>query len=329
MTPVTERPRPAYPAIDVHTHLGRWLSPAWAAPDVTALLDVLDAANVERVVNLDGRWGEELTANVERYDRAHPGRFTTYCHVDWSLLRAGAPASALVGQLEDSVRRGARGVKVWKDLGLRLRTATGARLRTCDEDVVTVLRRAGELGLPVLIHTADPPAFFDPMDGDNERIEELTRHPHWRVADARRYPTFATLLGEFDQLLSAAPQTQFIGAHVGAHAEDLADVSARLEAHPNIVVDIAGRLSELGRQPRAFARLVARHPDRVLFGTDSHGADPDTLGRYFRFLETDDENFAYSRSEPPPAGRWRIAGADLPDAFLRAIYRDNALRLGL
>jgi hypothetical protein len=118
VTPVTPTPRPAVPCVDAHNHLGRWLHPdrRWIAPDVPVLLALLDAHDVETVVNLDGRWGEELTANLERYDRAHPGRFVTFAHLDWRALTADDPTAVLRAQLDDAVRRGARGLKVWKDL---------------------------------------------------------------------------------------------------------------------------------------------------------------------------------------------------------------------
>lgn len=318
-----------YPAIDVHNHLGRWLSSDWMNPDVAAIVGIMDDLGIERVVNLDGLWGDELSANIHRYDRAHPGRFATFCHVEWERLATPDALPGLLEQLEDSRRRGARGVKVWKNLGLHFKREDGSRLQADDEPVVTVLRRAGDLGMPVLIHTADPTAFFAPLDGDNERLDELTRYPQTWVGDRRRFPTFDTLMREFDGLLAGASGTLFIGAHVGNHAENLADVSARLDRFDNLVVDIAGRISELGRQPRAFARFVEKHADRILFGTDNFPMEADTLTRYFRFLETDDEDFAYSMDDPPPLGRWRIGGADLGDAALRRIYRDNALRLGL
>ena len=329
VTAVTETPQAKYPVVDCHNHLGRWLSSDWMVGDVPDMLRIMDEANVERLVNLDGLWGDELSSNVDRYDRAFPGRFTTYAQIEWEQLTTPDGLARLMAQLDDSRRRGAKGVKIWKNLGLHFKNAQGGRLGTDHHDVIALARRAGELGLPVLIHTADPRAFFEPLNGDNERIEELSRYPEAWVGDRARFPTFATLMLEFDALLAGAPDTQFIGAHLGCHAEDLADVSARLDAHPNLVVDIAGRISELGRQPRAFARFVSRHPDRILFGTDNYPLDSDTLGRYFRFLETEDENFPYSFDDPPPLGRWNISAAALPDKHLRAIYRDNAIRLGI
>lgn len=327
--------RPPVPAIDVHNHLGRWLSPdgGWLVPSVADLLAVMDDVGVERVVNLDGRWGAELEANLERYDRAHPGRFTTFCHVDWRALAAGDDGRALVADLDASVAAGARGLKIWKDLGLEVRDASGALVAPDDERVVRVVRRAGELGIPVLVHTADPVAFFDPVDGTNERVEELAVHPEWWFGDRSRHPAFEDLMASLEALVAACPDTAVIGAHVGCHAEDLGAVGRMMSAHPNFHADLGGRLGEIGRQPRAFARLVAEHPDRILFGTDAYPPDPQAYRNLYRFLETADEHWPYEgaddEAEPGSQGRWRVSGADLPADVLPAIYRDNALRLGL
>lgn len=326
--PAHQRLTPVVPAVDVHNHLGRWLSTDWMTPDVDALLRLLDDCGVERVVNLDGRWGEELSANIARYDSAHPGRFSTFCHVEWARLAEPDGVPALLAQLEDSARRGAQGVKVWKDLGLQVRDRQGALVMPDDERVATVLGRAGDLGLPVLVHTADPVAFFEPLDERNERLEELTEMPQWWFGDRDRYPAFDTLMGCLDRLLAAIPGTTVIGAHVGCHAEDLSRVSAMLHRRPNFHVDLGGRLGELGRQPRAFAAFVAEHPDRVLFGTDAFPLDADALRTAYRFLETADESFPYAAGcEVPPQGRWAISGAALPVDLLRKVYRENALRL--
>jgi predicted TIM-barrel fold metal-dependent hydrolase len=284
---------------------------------------------VTTVVNLDGRWGPELEENLQRYDRAHPGRFVTFCHIDWSQLRtrpAGDAVTVLQDQLAESARAGARGVKVWKDLGLQLTDDEGSRVMPDDPRVVQVLRTAGELGLPVLIHTADPVAFFDPLDETNERFDELGAMPQWWFGDGR-HPGFGALMASLDSLVGQCAGTTFIGAHVGGWAEDLAAVGAMLRRRPNWHVDLGGRLGEIGRQPRTFARFVAEFPNRVLFGTDAFPPYADAYRRYYRFLETDDDHFPYTDEDVPPQGRWAVYGCALPDEHLEAVYSGNARRL--
>lgn len=326
---VTRVERPAVPCIDIHNHLGRWLSNDgdWIVPDVSALLDVLDAHDVATVVNLDGRWGPELTANLERYDLAHPGRFVTFCHFDWSALGDSLPTRLLSRQLEDAVARGARGVKVWKDLGLSWRDGSGRLVLPDDPIVVGLLEAVGEAGLPVLIHTADPVAFFEPLDRDNERMDELGERPDWWFGGPD-HPPFERLIEALESLVSRTPHTTYVGAHVGCYSEDLGWVDRMLTAYPNFHVDTGGRISELGRVPRSFRRLVLAHPDRVLFGTDSYPPDAGAYELAFRFFETDDEAFSYApECEIPPQGRWDVAAADLPASLLPAFYANNARRV--
>ena len=320
------------PVIDVHNHLGRWLSDdgEWLVPDVGEFVAMLDAVGLEAIVNLDGRWGGELAANIARYDIAHPGRILTFCHVDWEVLGLDIDAQAVVQQLtqqlEESVRAGACGVKVWKDLGLSVRDTSGALVMPDDHRVISVLRAAGDLGLPVLIHTADPVAFFEPLTPSNERWDELQVHPEWWFGRPG-LPAFGELVERLGRLVSSCPGTTFIGAHVGCWAEDLDAVGHMLAGLPNWNIDIAGRLGELGRRPRQFSTLVESHPDRVLFGTDCFPPAPADYERHRRFLETDDRDFAYHGERTPPQGNWTIDGAGIDRRLLPGLYRENARRL--
>jgi predicted TIM-barrel fold metal-dependent hydrolase len=338
--PATHVPRAATPAIDAHNHLGRWLAPdvdwvadelaggrpgvPWTVPDVGALLAMLDACNVEAVVNLDGRWGAELEANLDRYDRAHPGRFLTFCQLDWRLPAEGDDfARAMVASVERSAAAGARGLKIWKTLGLGVPDAAGRLLLLDDPRVAPVWDAAGECGLPVLIHVADPVAFFRPIDAANELFDLLVAHPEWWFGDPR-FPSYDRLLESLENVLAAHRGTTFIGAHVASCSEDLARVGRMLADHPNLVVDISARIDELGRQPRAARRLIEAHPDRVLFGTDAFPPSAEVYATYFRVLETDDEHFGYGSGAAPTYGRWALYGMELPADALRAVYRDNA-----
>lgn len=321
--------RAAVPAIDIHTHLGRFETPGrWAAPDVGALVERMDRLGLEVLVNLDGGWDGELDENLARYDHAYPGRFHTLCNIDFDAFARGEDTQAVVRRLEESADRGARGVKIYKSLGLGHRDAQGQLLLPDDPRVVPVFRRAGELGLPVLIHTADPLAFFDPVDRFNERIDELVEHPDWWFGDRATYPSFDVLYASLDSLVAQCPGTTFVGVHVGCLAEDLDRVTQMLVRHPNFVVDLAARLGEIGRQPRRFARLVEEFPTRVLFGTDENPLVSGQYEPYFRFLETTDESFEYDLAhDVPPTGRWTVSGCGLSREQLVAVYRDNARRI--
>jgi predicted TIM-barrel fold metal-dependent hydrolase len=327
--PVHEVPRARFPAVDAHNHLGRWLSEdgAWVVEDVRALVASLGESNVAAIVNLDGRWDDDLERNLDRYDRSHPGRFATFCHLDWREASSPGWPARLVASLDRSAAAGAKGLKVWKDLGLHVRDERERLLLPDDPRLSEVWDAAGELGLPIWIHTADPIAFFEPLDATNERLEELFVNPDWSFADRDRFPTFDRLLDALEAVVGSHPRTTFVGVHVGNAAEDLARVERMLTNNPNYHVDIAARIAELGRQPRATRRLIESYPDRVLFGTDAFPPDAEVYAISFRFLETEDEAFDYEPGEIPPQGRWTISGLGLPDQVLAQVYATNARRL--
>lgn len=318
--------RAAVPAVNFHAHLGRWLSGdgSWTETSPDRLLQMMDERNIEATINLDGRWGAELEANLDRYDRAHPGRFFTFCHVDWRLLDRHDGPRLLVESLQRSIAAGARGLKVWKDLGTKVKAR--GRLVLPDDPLLEALwEEAGNLGIPVVAHVADPMAFFEPVGPHNERLEELLRHPGNSLAH-EGMGQFHRLLGSLEHVVSSHPRTTVVAAH-GFHAENVGHVASMMDRYPNFHIDIAWAHLQLGRQPRAARALVVAHPDRVLFGTDVFPLRSGIFPIYFRFLETADESFSYTDEVPPGSGRWPIYGLDLPGDVLAQVYRDNAVRL--
>lgn len=317
--------RSAVPAIDVHTHLGRWLTSdgQWMEKDVDRLLEAMDASNLAGAVNLDGRWGRELEENLERYDRSHPGRFYTFCHVDWRLLgRPGGP-DQLARSLEQSVAAGARGLKVWKDLGLGVE-CHGRRVLPDDPMLSPVWEAAAAMGIPVLIHVADPLAFFLPADRYNERLEQMLLDPRgWRHHGGAEQ--FHRLIDSLEHLVARQQQTTFIAAHA-YYPQNLPRVAGMLERYQNFYIDIASAASELGRQPREARSLIVKHPEQVLFGTDVFPWSPGARQVYFRLLETADEAFRCS-GDGGGFGPWDMYGLDLPKDVTQKVYRDNAAAL--
>ncbi|WP_222853839.1 amidohydrolase family protein [Fodinicola acaciae] len=324
--------RARFPAVDAHAHLGRWLSDwvgrdgQWLVPDVSTWLDDMDRYGVRAFVNLDGRWGAELEANLDRFDRAFPGRIATFCHVDWSALARPGQADQLVTGLAASAAAGAAGLKVWKDLGLHVRDHRGELVLPDDPRLFDLWSAAGDLGVPVWWHVADPVAFFEPVDERNEYLEMLAGRPAWSYAGGA-FPRFHRLIDAMEAVVAAHPSTTFVAVHGGNYAENLGWVSRMLDTYPNLHIDIAARVAQLGRQPRATRALLVAHPDRVLFGCDEIPSTGESYPIHFRFLETADECFPHSLDDPPSFGRWTISGLHLPDDTLANIYAGNALRL--
>jgi predicted TIM-barrel fold metal-dependent hydrolase len=329
--------RPRFPVIDAHNHLGVPFGGDWSGRTARELEAAMDASGVERLVDLDGGWGDGLRGEIERWQAALPGRVAVFAGLDYAMW-ADDPAfgETEAARLREGVAAGARGLKVWKHLGLRARDRGGRLVAVDDPRLDPLWAVAGELGVPVTIHVADPVAFFEPLDERNERWEELHAHPDWHFwptrpagrSDTDGFPPFDELIDGLEAVVARHPGTTFIGAHVGCAAEDLARVSLILERAPAFHVDLAARIGELGRQPSTAKAFIERWADRVLFGTDM-APDPAWWAVYYRFLETADESFAYdaNEDEPPSQGRWRIHGLHLADDVLRRVYHDNAVSL--
>lgn len=325
--PLTELPASPPAIVDAHNHLGRWLTEGWAAPDVGELLATMDETGVAAIVNLDGLAGEELTANLERYDLAHPGRFATFAQWDRSRFADGDWDGLAMGVAE-AARRGAKGLKVWKDLGLHLRDDRSEPVMPDDPRLDPAWDAVVAADVPVTIHVADPVAFFEPLDERNERVEELLAHPDWWFGDRSRFPTFDRILEALESLFARRPDVTWIGAHLLCCAEDLTWVSRILDTYPHTFADVAARLPEIGRVPRATRELLLRHPDRIVFGTDAFPPEAAVYEIHRRFFETPDEHVPYEPwDESPREGRWTISGIDLPPDVLAQVYSGNARRL--
>ena len=328
--PVT---RARYPFIDVHNH--QWRMPDQDLSEVTAEMDGL---NMAVMVNLSGRGfrretaadgtvrlalndGDFLKRAVANAERNAPGRFIVFTNVDLSGMEEPGWSDRAVRQLESDVANGARGLKVYKSLGLDLKDGTGRRVPVNDPRLDPIWARCGELGIPVLIHSGEPASFWMPKDGNNERLLELMERPE-RYRDPAEVASWEQILGEQHAVFRNHPRTTFINAHLGWMGNDLGRLGRLMDELPNMVTEIGAVLAELGRQPRFARAWFIKYQDRVMFGKDSWA--PTEYHTYFRVLETNDEYFDYYRRRH---AFWKMYGLDLPDEVLKKLYYKNALRV--
>jgi predicted TIM-barrel fold metal-dependent hydrolase len=338
--------RAKFPVVDVHTHItvsakaenGVGLAAErtyLGRPD--ELLPVMDRKNIRAMVNLTGGYDSGLSDVIAKYDKAYAGRFYSLTEPCYSKFLEPNYPRLQADEIEKAYRAGAKGLKLLKTLGLYLREniTSGKLVKIDDPRFDPMWDACGQLNLPVAIHVSDPIAFFTPTDRFNERYEELNNHPDWSFYD-HDFPSNAELLEARNRVFARHPRTQFLVLHVGNFSENLDNVSENLDRFPNMTVDIAARIGELGRQPRRSRRFFDRYQDRILFGTDAtpHGDEfpqqvfNDKLYEiYYRFLETEDEYFDYAPAKVPPQGRWRIYGIGLPESILQKVYNQNAARL--
>jgi predicted TIM-barrel fold metal-dependent hydrolase len=286
-----EVPRAKFYVIDVHNHVndaggihGDEVPPA----DV---VKAMDAANVRRIVILTGMWGEALQSVLDKMVKPYPDRFMVFAQMDWSKIDDPNFSQEMMTQLDDAVKRGARGLKVLKDWGLGVRDKSGKLVPIDDPRMDPVWEECGRLQIPVAIHSTDPEAFFTQTDAHNERYVELMRNPSWSFYGPQ-FPSKQILLEQRNHVFAKHPKTTFIALHVANWPENLDAVSDWLKQYPNMYVEFGARQAELGRQPRRAYKFFTEFQDRILFGTD---AEPvaEMYSNYFRWLETQDEYFPY------------------------------------
>jgi uncharacterized protein len=316
---VPEHPkrRAKFPFIDVHGHQSLSLSPA----ALDKLIGEMDELNMRVMVNLSGNQGANLAAGLQNYSR-HPNRIVVFANLNFRGIDDPDWGTRAAAQLEQDVKQsGAVGLKIYKNLGMDQKDGSGRRIPTDDPRFDPVWKKAGDLGIPVLIHTAEPPAFFTPIDKYNERWLELTQFPG-RARPPDRYPSFDALLAEQHRMFRKHRNTKFIAAHLDWLGADLGRLGRMLDSLPNVYTEVAAVLYELGRQPRAAREFLVRYQDRVMMGKDIY--EPSEYHAYFRVFETADEYFDYYRKRH---AFWKLYGLDLPDEVLKKIYYKNALKV--
>ena len=327
--------RAKFPVIDAHNHL-------FSDPDPVEVIEAIDKVGVKVFINLTGN--TEFTFDesgytakkrnigyfMQKYADKYPGRF--YCFTmslfanlsDEILIKDENFTDEAIEELRSDIKKGAIGLKITKELGLRFKDYKNQFIPIDDKRLDPIWQEAGKIGIPVLIHASDPAAFFLPIDKHNEHYQTLRLAPDWSFYGS--YFSKEELLAQRNRMIEKHPETTFICAHVANYPENLRYVSKFLDTHPNAYIDIAARVDELGRQPYTSREFFIKYQDRILFGTDMPPL-PEVYRSYFRFLETRDEYFDY----PDYIGRfgysrWRIYGLYLPDNVLEKVYYKNALK---
>ena len=305
-----------FPFIDIHGHQYRM-----PEQDLTPVIAAMDTLNMAIMVNLSGRSGALLKKSVQNIASNYPRRFVVFANVDFNGVGNPDWTDKAVAQLEADVKNGARGLKVYKSLGMRNTDIDGKRIAVNDPRLDPIWATCGRLGIPVLIHTADPKSFWDEFNADNERWLELKTRPR-RKRGADNPAPWEQLIKEQHNMFKKHPKTKFINAHMGWFANDLGTLGKLLDEMPNMYVGIGAIIAELGRQPRFAKEFFIKYQDRILFGKDSW--QPKEFPTYFRVLETADEYFPYHKKYH---AFWAMYGLDLPDDVLKKVYYKNALSL--
>ncbi|MEH6759615.1 MAG: amidohydrolase family protein [Maribacter arcticus] len=316
VVPGEEITKAKFPFIDVHSH-----QRDMSVEALNGLVADMDVMNEAIMVNLSGGSGESIKEKISSINKSYPNRFAVFANVDFEGAKGVEWGEKAAAQLEDDIKNGAKGLKIYKSLGLRNKDSDGKRLAIDDPRLDPIWAKCAEMGVPVLIHAADPKSFWDDMNSDNERWLELKTHPR-RKRSATDPAPFEQIIQEQHNVFKKHPNTKFINAHMGWHANNLKKLGELLDEMPNMNVGISAVIAELGRQPQNARAFFIKYQDRVLFGKDSW--KPEEFPTYFRVLESNDEYFPYYKKYH---AFWSMYGLNLPDDVLRKLYYQNALKL--
>jgi predicted TIM-barrel fold metal-dependent hydrolase len=320
--PVT---RAKFPFIDIHSHQG-----GVNKARIDQLTAEMDEINMGIMINLSGRGFGQGNSNAQQeyikgmmteFKTHAPGRFMVFTNLNFNGFGDPNWTALAVKELEEDVKAGAVGLKIYKSLGLNSKDNKGNRIPVDHPDLDPVWKKAGELGIPILIHSADPAQFWQPMDANNERWLELKLNPGRKRTDTDPVP-FEQIIAEQHNVFAKHPTTTFINAHLGWMANDLDAAGAHLDKYPNVNYEIGAIIAELGRQPRRAKEFFTKYQDRILFGKDAYNKEE--FYTYFRVLETEDEYFPYYKKYH---AYWKMYGLGLPDEVLKKVYYKNALRI--
>lgn len=314
-----------FPFIDIHSHQG-----GVNKAKIDQLTSEMDEINMAIMINLSGRGFGQGNSNTQQeyikgmmneFKTHAPGRFMVFTNLNFNGFGTPEWTALAVRELEEDVQAGAVGLKIYKSLGLNAKDNSGNRIPVDHPDLDPVWKKAGELGIPVLIHSADPAQFWEPMDSTNERWLELKLNPNRKRSDIDPVP-FEKIMAEQHNVFAKHPKTTFVNAHMGWMANDLDAAGAHLDKYPNVNYEIGAIIAELGRQPRRAKEFFTKYQDRILFGKDAYNKEE--FYTYFRVLETEDEYFPYYKKYH---AYWKMYGLGLSDEVLKKVYYKNALRI--
>jgi predicted TIM-barrel fold metal-dependent hydrolase len=321
--PLTVAELRAIPKIDVHSHYEH---------DDTALVPTLESWNLRSVlVNVfsDGRLTEK-GENMHALEAAHPGRFFLITTFDPFPIDDPDFAAKTIARLDGEIARGARGVKVWKNIGMEVKDSTGEYVQIDDPRFQPIWDHLVERKIPVLAHIAEPRAAWLPLDTNDPHYGYYSTHPQYHAYAHPELPRWETIIAARDRWVARNPRLVIVAAHLASLERSVDEVAKRLDAYPNLYVETAARFNDLAMQPSGKVRdFMVRYQDRVMYGTDfgesdfsRERLDNGYLQHWSYLAGADSVDFGR-----PSAWHARVPGLALPPPVLEKIGHLNAERV--
>jgi predicted TIM-barrel fold metal-dependent hydrolase len=316
--PVTQIKKAKFPVIDMHSH------PFGATDEAIAnWVKMMDKYGIEKTIILTQASGARFDSIYTLYSK-YGDRFDIWCAFDYTGYNEPGWSEAGVKELERCFKAGAKGVGELGDKGLGeiySQPTPGLGMHIDDPRMRPLLKRCGELKMPVNIHVAESKWMYEPMDSTNDGLMNAYE---WKV-DMTKPGILAhsELIGTLENAVRQNPNTIFIAAHFANCDYDLSILGNLLDKFPNLYADISARYAETAPIPLYMRSFYKRYQNRLLFGTDMEN-ETRMYETVFRLLQTSDEHFYAIELT---GYHWPMYGFGLDDAILKKIYRTNALKI--
>ncbi|MEP7251996.1 MAG: amidohydrolase family protein [Ginsengibacter sp.] len=316
--PQTTITRAKYPVIDFHSH-DHFTSDA----EIKDWIKIMDETGISKSIVLSYSTGKRFDSIMERY-APYKERFEVWCGFDYGGKDKPGWEKHAVAELQRCYKKGARGVGELGDKGLGefySQPNPGYGIHIDDAAMQPLLKRCGELHMPVSIHVAEDQWMYETPDSTNDGLLNAAK---WHVDQSKKgLLGHDELIATLENAVKNNPNTTFIACHLANCCADLDKLGKLFDAYPNLYADIAARYAELAPIPRFVHAFLEKYNDRIVYGTDM-ATKKEMYQITFRILESADEHFyEFDRF----GYHWPLYGLALTDKTLQKIYNGNGKKI--
>jgi hypothetical protein len=289
----------------------------------------------------------DKTARVHRESR---GRLPWVAAFDARGWESPGFAERNIAMLNRAFQQDALGVKIWKNLGMAIKSKkTGEYLKPDNEALMPIYAAIQKADRTLMAHTAEPAGAFSPRPQPNAGDAGRGNPPYWTLYKRGNAPdnwwAYENHLGSpgkeelllaRDRIMARHPKLRVVGVHIGSNEEDLGALGKRLDTYPNFNIDVAARVSVFARlEPSVAREFLIKYQDRILYGSDSvvldEKAGDEESWRIMNAAQEREWNFFSGKDNVTFAGNSRqpareVPGLGLPEKALRKIYNENPQR---
>jgi predicted TIM-barrel fold metal-dependent hydrolase len=346
---------PTFERFDCHVHLHEHCPPIIAGLERThwtALLVCLCGGVADEEYDM-----EALLNKTAKLHREAKGRLPWVAAFDARDWERPDFAERNIAMLNRAFKQDALGVKIWKNLGMAIKSKkTGEYLKPDNEALMPIYAAIQKADRTLMAHTAEPAGAFSPRppqpqggaatqngagrgNPDYWTLYKRGNAPDnwWAYENHLGSPGKEELLQARDRILARNPKLRVVGVHIGSNEEDIGALAKRLDTYPNFNIDVAARVNVLARlEPTAAREFLTRYQDRIVYGSDSvvldeKAGDEESWERinaaqereWNFFATTDTITFGAGGRQP----NREVPGLGLPEKVLRKIFNENPKRL--